>query len=115
MRILISKNFNSKISRLIEKGILSSKEEAVEVACTLGLIYNEKKTIEDRVALELDSFDENKIFAVIASARNPKLITEQEVISELEKYIESGSLRLDEKFDFYEVYDSIKKLDFGLF
>lgn len=115
MRILISKEFNLKIRQLIEMGIFSSEKEAVEVACALGVLYNEKKTIKDGVSLELENFDEAKIFSIIASARNPKLIAEQEVISELEKYIEAGNLRLDEKFDFYEVYDNIKKLDLGLF
>lgn len=115
MHILISKEFNLKTQQLIEKGIFSNKKEAVELACALGVLYNEKKTIKESVSLELENFDEAKIFSIIASARNPKLITEQEAISELEKYIEAGSLRLDEKFDFYEVYDSIEKLDFGLF
>jgi Arc/MetJ-type ribon-helix-helix transcriptional regulator len=115
MSVLISKNFNSKISQLIEKGIFSSKEEAIEVACALGLIYNEKKTVKDTIALEFDSFDENKIFAVIASARNSKLTNKSDVIAELEKYIEAGNIRLNEKFDFYEVYDKIKKLELKLF
>lgn len=115
MHILISKDFKSKILRLIENNVFTTEKDAVEVACALGLVYNEKKTIKEHVGVKLENFDEAKIFSIIASARNPKLITEQEVISELEKYIEAGSLRLDEKFDFYEVYDSIKKLDCGLF
>ncbi|MEW6070776.1 MAG: hypothetical protein AB1485_09185 [Candidatus Thermoplasmatota archaeon] len=114
MHILISKEFKSKISQLIESNIFGSEKEAVEVACALGLVYNEKKALEEPIALELENFDEAKIFAIIASARNPKLITEREIISELEKYIEAGSSRLDEKFNFYEAYRKIKELELEL-
>lgn len=114
MFIKISKDFNAKIKRLVKNRIFESEQQAIEVACALGLIYNEKNRVEQEVALELENFDD-AIFSIIATARNKRLRTKEDVVAELEKYIEAGSLRINEKFDFYESYKLAKELEPEIF
>jgi hypothetical protein len=110
MYINVSKSFETKIEKLIKKAIFSRKEEVIEAACALGLVYNEKKTPTTPISLELSYFDEYGIFSIVAAARNPKLLTRNDVLNELEKYIEAGSSKIDEKFNFYEQYCKVKEL-----
>jgi hypothetical protein len=111
MILNINKELNNKIEELVEKNVFKSKKQVVEIACMFGIIMDEKKEPEETVKVDVQNFDEHKILSIVALDKN-NLRTKNDVISELEKYIEAGSVFITDDFDFYDAYE--KAMDFTI-
>ncbi|MBU4255693.1 MAG: hypothetical protein L6265_08995 [Thermoplasmatales archaeon] len=111
MILNINKDLNNKIDRLLEKNVFKSKQQALEIACAFGIIVDEKKEPEDTVKVDVKNFDEHKILSIITADKN-NLRTKEEVVPELEKYVEAGSIVITDDFDFYDVYEKAMEMRF---
>ncbi|MDI6916702.1 MAG: hypothetical protein QMC80_02770 [Thermoplasmatales archaeon] len=111
MILNINKELNNKIDRLVEKNVFKSKKQAVEIACAFGIITDEKKNPEETVKVDVKNFDEHKILSIIAADKN-NLRTKEEVVPELEKYVEAGSIIITDDFDFYDAYEKAMEMRF---
>lgn len=109
MRLNINEKLNKKIDRLVEKNVFKSKKQALEIACAFGIISDEKKNPEETVKVAVQNFDEHKILSIIAADKN-NLRTKEEGVSELEKYIEAGSIFITDDFDFYDAYEKAMEI-----
>ena len=111
MILNINKDLNNKIDRLLEKNVFKSKQQALEIACAFGIIADEKKEPEETVKVDVKNFDEHKILSIITADKS-NLRTKEEVVPELEKYVEAGSIFITDDFDFYDAYE--KAMDFTI-
>lgn len=111
MILNINKDLNNKIDRLVEKNVFKSKQQALEIACAFGIIADEKKEPEDTVKVDVTNFDEHKILSIITADKN-NLRTKNDVLSELEKYVEAGSIFITDDFDFYDAYEKAMEMRF---
>jgi len=111
MILNINKDLNNKIDRLLEKNVFKSKQQALEIACAFGIIVDEKKESEDTVKVDVKNFDEHKILSIITADKN-NLRTKNDVLSELEKYVEAGSIFITDDFDFYDAYEKAMEMRF---
>jgi len=111
MILNINKDLNNKIDRLLEKNVFKSKQQALEIACAFGIIADEKKEPEDTVKVDVTNFDEHKILSIITTDKN-NLRTKNDVLSELEKYVEAGSTFITDDFDFYDAYEKAMEMRF---
>ncbi len=109
MMLNINKELNNKIEKLVESNVFKSKRQALEIACAFGIIADEKKEPEETVKVDAKNFDEHKILSIITADKN-NLRTKNDVLSELERYIESGSIFITDDFDFYDAYEKAMEI-----
>jgi len=109
MMLNINKELNEKIDRLVEKNVFKSKRQALEIACAFGIISDEKKNPQGTVKVDVQNFDEYKILSIIAVDKN-NLRAKEEVVLELEKYVEAGSVFITDDFDFYDAYEKAMEI-----
>ncbi len=109
MILNINKELNNKIEKLVESNVFKTKQQALEIACMFGIIMDEKKEPEETVKVDAKNFDEHKILSIITADQN-NLRTKNDVLSELERYIESGSVFITDDFDFYDAYEKAMEI-----
>ena len=107
----INKQLNERMDRLVEKNVFKSKKQALEIACAFVIISDEKKNLGETVKVDVKNFDEHKILSIIAADKN-NLRTKEDVVPELEKYIEAGSIIITDDFDFYDAYEKAMEMRF---
>ncbi len=109
MMLNMNKELNNKIEKLVESNVFKTKQQALEIACMFGIIMDEKKEPEETVKVDIKNFDEHKILSIITADKS-NLRTKNDVLSELEKYIESGSVFITDDFDFYDAYEKAMEI-----
>ena len=92
---------------IMEMGIRA--KEAARSLRTLS--SDEKKNLGETVKVDVKNFDEHKILSIIAADKN-NLRTKEDVVPELEKYIEAGSIIITDDFDFYDAYEKAMEMRF---
>jgi hypothetical protein len=101
-----------KLDEAYNRHAIDSKDNVVALAAAIGIATDRTKELRNPVVFRqsYSEFDRNRMLSLVAISKNLKLVNEEDVASEVERYAEGGleTIFSEElrggKLDYFSVY-----------